>query len=185
MHSKWIRFLGAVCMVMWMLLPVKAAETGLIQILPMWAGKQIVGGEVSVSRVGERTESGFRITDGLADWIVSEQEIFSGSWTDWLEQQAQTLVIQPVEQESGAVFPDLPDGLYLVRQPRSAPEFMAFRPFLLSIPEGEQWEVIWEVPLIREGEAPLTGDRHVPLLGAMGIGFSVALLMVLTDQRKK
>lgn len=185
MRSKWIRCLGAVCMVMGMLLPVKAVETGSIQIRPVWGGNRIVGGEVCISRVGERTASGFRITDGLADWIVSEQEAFSGSWIDCLEKQGQPAMIRPVETESGALFPDMPDGLYLVRQPRSAPEFMAFRPFLLSIPEGEQWEVIREVPLIRDGEVPLTGDRHVPLLGAMGIGFSVALLMVLTDQRKK
>ena len=76
-------------------------------------------------------------------------------------------------------------GLYLVRQAESAPEFMAFRPFLVSVPEGEQWDVIRQVPLTHIAEAPRTGDRHVPLLGAMGIGFSVALLMVMADQRKK
>ena len=185
MHSRWMGFVGAVCMVMGLLVPVQAAETGSLQVVPVWSGKQIVGGQVSLSRVGDRTAEGFRITDGLADWIVSEQEVLSGSWTAWLEQQAKDSVIRPVEQGTGAVFTDLPEGLYLVRQPQSAPEFMTFRPFLLSVPEGEQWEVIRQVPLIRNAEAPLTGDRHVPLVGAMGIGFSVAALMVLADQRKK
>ena len=185
MHSRWMSFLGAVCMVMGFLLPVRAAETGTVQIVPVWGGKQIVGGTVQLSRVGDRTAEGFRITDGLADWIVSEQEVLSGSWTLWLENQAQDSVNRTVEQGTGAYFADLPEGLYLVRQPESAPEFMAFRPFLLSIPEGEQWDVVAQVPLIRDGENPMTGDRHVPLLGAMGIGFSVALLMVLADQRKK
>ena len=74
---------------------------------------------------------------------------------------------------------------YKSQQAGSAPEFMAFRPFLVSVPEGEQWDVIRQVPLTHIAEAPRTGDRHVPLLGAMGIGFSVALLMVLADQRKK
>jgi len=185
MHSKWMAFLGAVCMVMGFLLPVRAAETGTVQIVPVWGGKQIVGGMVQLSRVGDRTAEGFRITDGLADWIVSEQEVFSGSWTAWLEQQTKDRVWRNVEQGTGAVFQDLPEGLYLVRQPQAAPEFMAFRPFLLSVPDGTQWDVIRQVPLIHDGEAPLTGDRHVPLVGAMGIGFSVAVLMVLADQRKK
>ena len=185
MHSRWMGFVGAVCMVMGLLLPVQAVETGSLQVVPVWGGKQIVGGEVSLSRVGDRTVEGFRITDGLADWIISEQEALSGSWTALLERQAKDSVIRPVEQGTGAVFVDLPEGLYLVRQPQSAPEFMSFRPFLLSLPEGEQWEVVRQVPLIHDVEAPQTGDRHVPLVGAMGIGFSVAALMVLADQRKK
>ena len=185
MHSKWMGLLGVVCIMAGMLLPVQAAETGSVRVVPVWGGSRILGGEVSLSRVGDRLEGSFRVTDGLADWIVSEQEIFSGSWTDWLERQAKDSVIRTVEQGTGAYFDDLPQGLYLVRQARTAPEFMAFRPFLLSVPEGEQWDVIREVPLVYDGEAPMTGDRHVPLLEAMGIGFSVAVLMVLTDQRKK
>lgn len=185
MRSKWMGLISAVWMVMGLLLPVQATETGSLQILPVWGGQQIPGGTVSLSRVGEKTETGYRITDGLADWIVSEQEVFSGDWTAWLEYHARDIVTRRVEQGSGACFGDLTEGLYLVRQQRSAPEFMAFRPFLLSVPEGERWEVIRQVPLIHDGESPMTGDRHVPLLGAMGIGFSVAVLMVLADQRKK
>ena len=185
MHSRWMGFVSAVCMVMGLLIPVQAAETGSLQVVPVWGGKQIVGGKVSLSRVGDKTSEGFRITDGLADWIVPEQEVFSGSWTNWLEQQAKDSVVRPVEQGTGAVFIDIPEGLYLVRQPQSAPEFMTFRPILLSVPDGEQWDVIRQVPLIHNVEAPMTGDRHVPLVGAMGIGFSVAVLMVLVDKRKK
>ena len=185
MRNKWMGLMGATCIMLGMILPVQATEVGSVQIMPIWGGKQVIGGEVILSRAGDRTETGFRITDGLADWTVSEEEIFSGGWTNWLINQEKKECYHRTVLESGAFFDGLPEGLYLVQQPEAAPDFMAFRPFLLSIPEGEQWDVIRQVPLIHNGEAPLTGDRHVPLLGAMGIGFSVAVLMVLTDHRKK
>ena len=185
MCKKWMGLMGAVCVILGMILPVQAAETGSVQIVPIWGGKQIVGGEVILSRAGDRVQNGFRITDGLADWTVSGEELFSGAWTNWLAWQDQKGEHRRTVQESGAFFDGLPEGLYLVQQAESAPEFMAFRPFLVSVPVGEQWDVIRQVPLTHIAEAPRTGDRHVPLLGAMGIGFSVALLMVMADQRKK
>lgn len=187
MLKKWVCLMGAACMVMVMSLPVKAADReGSIRVIPVWGGKQIAGGEVSVCRVGDRTEDGFRVTDGLANWTVSEQEIFSGSWMRWILEHAEEEVISgPVNQEGEAAFEDLREGLYLVRQPRAAPGFMAFSPFLLSIPEGENWDVAAEVKAVRDEESPRTGDRHVPIIGAMGLGLSVAILMVLVDQHKK
>lgn len=186
MRRKWIAFLGAVCMIMVMVLPVQAAESkGSIRIIPVWSGRKIPGGEISLSRVGDKTPEGYRITDGLADWIVSEEEIFSGEWTQWLKEQSNAAIIRSAEQGSGAFFDGLAEGLYLVQQKKAAPEFLAFRPFLLSVPEGNQWRVVQEVQMIHDEESPQTGDRHVPLIGAMGLGFSAAMLMVLLDQRKK
>ena len=187
MLKKWVCLMGAVCMVMVMTLPARATEEkGSIRIIPVWGGKQIEGGEVSVSRVGDRTEEGFRVTDGLANWTVSEQEIFSGHWMQWLLEKAEGKVLScPVNQKGEAEFEELTEGLYLVQQPRPAAGFMAFSPFLLSIPEGENWDVAAEVKVVRDGESPRTGDRHVPIIGAMGLGLSVAVLMVLVDQHKK
>lgn len=186
MLKKWVCLMGAACMVMVMSLPAKAAEEGSIRVIPVWGGKRIAGGEVSVCRVGDRTESGFRVTDGLADWTVSDQEIFSGSWTQWLSEQAEGNVISsPVSQAGEAAFENLREGLYLVRQTQTAPGFLTFSPFLLTIPEGDNWDVAAEVKAVRDVESPQTGDRHVPLIGAMGLGLSVAVLMVLVDQHKK
>ena len=84
MCKKWMGLMGAVCVILGMILPVQAAETGSVQIVPIWGGKQIVGGEVILSRAGDRVQNGFRITDGLADWTVSGEELFSGAWTNWL-----------------------------------------------------------------------------------------------------
>lgn len=187
MLKKWVCLIGAACMVMVMSLPVKAADReGSIRVIPVWGGKQIAGGEVSVSRIGDRTEDGFRVTDGLANWTVSEQEIFSGSCMGWLLEQADgKAVLSSVNQEGEAVFEGLGEGLYLVQQKKAASGFLAFSPFLLSIPEGGSWDVVREVKAVHAGESPRTGDRHIPLIGAMGLGLSVAVLMVLVDQHKK
>lgn len=183
MLKKWVCLMGAACMVMVMSLPAKAAGMeGSIRVIPVWGGKRIVGGEISVSRVGDRTEGGFRVTDGLADWTVSEQEIFSGSWMQWLLEQAEG---ESVTGSAGMEFGELKEGLYLVQQTQPAPGFLTFSPFLLTIPEGDNWDVAAEVRAVRDGEAPQTGDRHIPLIGAMGLGLSVAVLMVLVDQRNR
>lgn len=185
MQRKWIGLLGAAWLVLAMGMPVQATEEGSLRVVPVWGGRQIPGGQVSISRAGDKTEGGYRITDGLADWIVSEEEIFSGSWTRWLEEQSVVIRTCSPESGTGAFFEGLPEGLYLVQQKEAAPGFLSFQPFLLSIPQGQQWVLEQEVPLIRDEESPKTGDRHVPLVGAMGLGFSAAVLMVLVDQRKK
>jgi len=186
MLKKWVSLMGAVCMMVVLSQPVRAEEgEGSIRVIPVWGGKRIAGGEITLSRVGEKTPEGFRITDGLADWTVSEVEILSESWNWCLQNQGENAVIRAAEEGTGAFFEGLPDGLYLVQQKKAAPEFMSFRPFLLSIPEGEQWEVVREVELISDAGVPLTGHRHIPLIGAMGLGLSAAILMVLVDQRNK
>ena len=184
MLRKWICLMGAACMVMVMTVPVNAEERpGSIRIIPVWAGKQIEAGEISVSRVGERTEGGFQVTDGLANWTVSEQEIFSGHWTQWLLERK--FGWHSLSQEGEAVFEGLEEGLYLVQQTKALSGFLPFSPFLVSVPDGEDWDVTREVKLIFDAESPRTGDRHIPLIGAMGLGLSVAVLMVLVDQHKK
>ena len=52
-----------------------------------------------------------------------------------------------------------------------------------SIDAG-QAEMIRQPKLIYVGEQPRTADRPAPIIGAMGIGLSAAVLMVLADRRK-
>ena len=139
-----------------------------------------------IQRVGRKVEAGFCVTDGLANWTVSAEELFSGSWIPWLQRQTdhQSPVVQTCTA-TGAEFSDLEAGVYLVQQKTALEGYLQISPFLLCIPQEDVWQVTREVKLLRDSESPRTGDRHVPLIGAMIVGFSVALLMVLVDQRNK
>ena len=179
MFRRCICLMGTVCVAMGIGLSAAAAEPeGEIRIRQLWAGEEIVGGAVSVCRVGEQTPDGFTLTDGLANWAVSEQDIHMENW--------EFRGVLPGSREySGGIAEGLEPGLYLVAQTEAPEGFLKFKPFLQSIPQAGQWRVLREVSLIRDAEIPATGDHHAPIVAAMGIGLSVAVLMVLADQRKK
>ena len=137
-------------------------------------------------KMGTPTEGGFQLTDGLANWLVEEKEVFSRSVVDWILPKVNSEGISvPVQEVSGAEFTGLEEGLYLVKQVETAEGFSAFSPFLVSVPEGDSWEVTARPKAINAGEAPKTGDHPAPIIGAMGLGLSAAILMVLADERKK
>lgn len=187
MLRRCVCLLWAVCLASVMGTQVKAAEqTGSVQVIPTWCGKPISGGTVSLSRVGEKVLEGYQLTDGLANWIVEEGDELSETWLNWLLQGTEESVTSgPVQDQVGAVFCGLEEGVYLVRQLEAAPDYAAFEPFLLSVPEGNAWDIIREPKIQYVGESPKTGDHPAPIIGAMGLGFSVAVLMVLADQHKK
>ena len=61
----------------------------------------------------------------------------------------------------------------------------AAEPVLVRVPDGDDWFPRVFMPVTREGESPRTGDHPAPIIGAMGIGFSVTMLMLFLDDRKK
>lgn len=187
MLRKWICLLWALYLVMGAGGQADAAQqTGTIRISPQWCGRPVAGGAASICLIGGKDEEGYYLTDGLADWRVGEQELNSGEWIDWLSQrQTENMQTVPVTEDSGGVFENLQEGIYLVRQTAAPKQFKGFEPFFLMIPEGENWEVFRAPKLVSIGESPKTGDRPAPLVGAMGIGLSVAFLMVLVDEHKK
>lgn len=185
MLRKCVCWMGAACIVMVMALPVRAEQAGSIRVVPTWGGEQVVGGMVSICRVGQITQEGVRFTDGLANWTVSGEEMFSGSWLTWLSERTTAMEIsQPVEQACGAEFTGLSEGLYLVQQRQSAEGFAAFQPFLLAVPENGNWNRYVEPSLVSTAQSPQTSDHPAPIIGAMGLGLSVAILMVMVDERK-
>ena len=186
MLRRCICFIGAVCMTAGLALPAWAAPEGSVRIIPVWGKTPVAGGEISLCRVGIRTEEGLRITDGLANWVVEEGVLPAGEWIGWLNRTVhEQEIVSSVEEGSGAAFSGLKEGIYLIQQTVAAPDFAPFEPFLLSIPEGESWEISAEPKLIYTGESPKTGDHPAPIIGAMGLGLSAAILMVLVDERKK
>ena len=186
MIRKWCCFLLALVAVLEMGLHTRAAETtGSITVQPVWCGTEVVGGTVSVQHVGKKTAYGYLLTDGLADWQVDAQEMEKTEWIDWLMQHYQHHNEAREVGVAGAVFSGLQEGIYLVRQSEAASAFSPFRPFLLTIPTDGNWDLAAKPKLTRLAEAPKTADRPAPIIGAMGIGLSVSVLMVLIDERKK
>ena len=179
--------LWAICMTMVMAGRVEAAQqVGMLQVIPTWCSKPIAEGTVSVSWVGMKTEDGVLLTDGLANWYVDEEELQSEEWVSWLAQHTEgKKQLATVTTESGAVFENLEAGIYLVEQPESGEQHLPFSSFFQTIPDNGYWNMTIRPKLIYSGEPPKTADRPAPIIGAMGIGLSAAILMVLADQRKK
>lgn len=179
--------LWAICIAMMMVVKVEAAQqVGMLQVIPTWCSQPITEGTVSVSWVGMKTEDGVLLTDGLANWYVDEQELQSEEWVSWLAQHTEgEKRMVTVTSEFGAVFEDLEEGIYLVEQPESGEHHLPFSSFLQTIPDNGYWNMTVRPKLIYSGEPPKTADRPAPIIGAMGIGLSAAILMVLADQRKK
>lgn len=177
----------AICMMMAMGVKVKATnQVGTLQVIPTWCEQPIAEGMVSVSWVGMKTEDGVLLTDGLANWYVDEGALRSEDWISWLAQHTEgKKQLAAVCSEFGAVFENLEAGIYLVEQTESSKNHMPFSSFLQSIPDQGSWNMTIRPKLIYSGESPKTADRPAPIIGAMGLGLSAAILMVLLDGRKK
>lgn len=184
MLKRCICFMWAVIVVLTGAGRAEAAQNrGTIRITPQWCGFPVMGGTVSLRCVGTVTEEGFYLTDGLADWSVSEEELDSGLWVSWIsEKHSGKQFISGIDGENGAVFTSLEEGIYLAEQVAWDPQYQPFEPFFLIVPEGENWDVCRTPDVVGNGESPKTGDHPAPIIGAMGIGLSVACLMVLVDK---
>ena len=186
MIRKWCCYLLVLMVVLEMGLHGRAAETtGSITVQPAWCGTSVSGGSVSVQYVGKKTAYGYLLTDGLADWKVDAGELEKSDWIDWLTQHYQHHNGAREVGEAGAVFTGLKEGVYLIQQSEEVPMFSSFRPFLMAIPTEGNWDLAAKPKLTRLEESPKTADRPAPIIGAMGIGLSVSVLMVLMDERKK
>ena len=162
-----------------------SGKEGSVRVCPDWGGDLIPGGTVKLYRVGEPVEGGYRITDGLADWTVWEQDVDSREVREWILGQEFTVGISAgVDWAEGALVSGLTAGLYLVTQGQAAPGFLAFSPELVRIPQEGFWDVGISPQVLPDTEPPKTADHPAPIIGAMGLGFSVAALMVLVDGRK-
>ena len=187
MLKKWICFLWALAMVLNGAGKGRAEEkVGSIRILPQWCEVAVSGGSVSLRRVGTKEAEGYCLTDGLANWSMEEEELESAQWVQWFARSAeQEKTVVTIRGEEGAVFGNLRSGVYLVEQTETDPQFFPFQPFFLVIPEGENWDICRRPKVLKNEESPKTGDRPAPIVAAMGIGLSVAVLMVLVDEHKR
>ena len=187
MLRKWMCLLWAVAVVTGVAAIGKGAEiTGTVQIVPQCCGVPITEGWVSMRYAGTIAGDSIYLTDGLANWSAEAEELETGEWVQWiLENSCEWELTRPVADGNGAVFTGVKKGIYLVCQMETDGRYQSFAPFFLKVPEGECWDVYRAPKMIRNGESPRTGDRPAPIIAAMGLGFSAAVLMVLVDERKK
>lgn len=185
MRRRIICFFGAACMLLSLGLTAAGAERrGTVTVIPECAGAPVSGGTAELRKVGSAAAEGFRLTDGLANWTVKEEEGNSRSVLNWLAANTARGSIAEIA-ETGAVFAGVEEGIYLVMQPEPPEGCNAFPSFLVQMPEGENWNAVVRPKLTRYGDNPRTGDHPAPIIGAMGLGFCAVAVMVLVEEKRK
>lgn len=187
MFRKIICILSAAGMLFVFPFPVHAADLrGSIRVVPDWAGNRIMAGEVALYRIGDSLGESYRITDGLANWIVSRQEVLSDEFLPWAVQQPwENGRILTITDEQGAFFSGLGEGLYLVVQTLPASGFSGFAPFLITLPAETGMDITVNPQILLLSEAPRTGDYPAPIFAAMVLSLGAVILMVLAENRRK
>lgn len=188
MHKRIICLLFAVGILVMTALPANAAGEGKIQVSPQRGGMFVPGGEVTLYRVGEAVEGGYRLSAGVADWIVEDEDIFDPELAGWIIQSTTAEGTEKAIGDSGSVtFTDLEAGVYLIEQTEAAPGYEAFTPFLVVLPlSGPQWEVA-TYPKVDKApeENPKTAEPMTLLSGMAGMILSGTGLAVCIRLRRK
>lgn len=187
MFRKFVCILSAAGVLALVGLPARAEqELGSICVIPDWCEIPVTGGTVTVQNVGKPVQGGYTVTDGLADWMVWEDELGSDMVLNLALANKQAAgATNPVERGMGAVFQGLEAGVYLISQKEAAEGYSAFAPFLMVVPSVSGWNLTASPDVISLGESPKTGDHPAPIIAAMGISFLVTVLMILVDRLKK
>ncbi len=181
------------------------------------SGRIIPGGSAAIYRVAAWTldEDGYTwtYTSAYADCGIPYRRLLSSaaSLARYTAVHAvQGLEVQ-IDRNGKALFQDLPSGLYLVVQTQAAPDYLAFSPFLLTLPLYSETEGRYiygvraapkteTIPVVTppvpdrptpkpppvippSGDLPRTGQLWwpVPLLAACGL----ALLLLSQVLRKE
>ena len=186
MHRRWICFIVGISAVLSASVTVYASQpVGSLQIIPQWGGKTVSGGSLTICRVGAKVENGFQLTDGLANWTIAQEDLEGEDWAGWIAQHSGRQQPGDPAPDGSVWFRNLREGVYLVCQQEPVDQFREVKPFLVEIPQGDAWNICRIMKMFYEGESPHTGDHPAPILGAMGIGLSAAVLMVLGDKHRK
>ena len=161
-----------------------AAQQGSLCVYPMYGDKLIPGGTVTVYRIGEPVDGGFRLTGRLSHNVIPIQDAFSKEFLNWILARIPVPGIdRKVDQLEGAVFEGLTEGLYLVKQKEPAQGYMKFEPFVIGIPLGDQWDAAAHPKLRPEGSTPETGDDFSLVIGLAGMIFSALGLAAMEWKR--
>ena len=160
--------------------------TGSIRVVPHWIGRDAAEEKVALYRIGDVTSHGYRITDGLADWILYQQEITTDDFLQWaLEQPWECVNECIIQRGEGAFFHNLTEGLYMVVQKQPSDGREIFRPFLITLSAQNGMDIVFYPGASQLTESPQTGDYPLPIFAAMLLSIGAVALMILAENRKK
>lgn len=175
--------LPAVC------LSAKAAEReGSIQVIVKSGESPVIGGTVTLFRVGVPSEDGYRIVDTFGGGFVRHEDALSPQLAQWLAQmEGEPGMSRILDADGSADFSHLEAGLYLMVQNGTVEDFFPIMPFLMMLPYEGQWNV-QAYPYTQQvyTECPRTGQHPGPILGALGMVVSgIGLAVCIGPVRRK
>ena len=164
-------------------IPAHAAGEGSVRIDLLGEGVPISGAEIRIYPVGMPTENGYRLTEAFGGGMITQADVFVPELAVWLSLRAGGGLSERTDSSGTAVFWDLDEGLYLVTQPEACGGYIAFDPFLVTIPwDGFEWSITAapkterQIEVIPDTSDPGVLDRSLRWLLISGTGLCVLLL---------
>ena len=119
--------------------------------------------------------------------MVRHQDADSNNLAQWLAESAdETGLPMLLDADGNVIYSDLEEGLYILVQTERMDGFYPIRPILVSIPEGDQWNLeIYRQPVPVVTEIPQTGQSPVFFLGILGMILSSAGLILCGKKSRK
>lgn len=180
MKKRMICALAALMLVLGSSIRASAGETGSIRIWLGQTGEVTSGGSVTLYRVGQAVDGGFRLSQAFGGGLVTWEDTLSMSLAAWLAERTDFVGLQmQLDADGYADYTDLSDGLYLLLQEQPVPGYEPMEPILVELPYEGMWNIQVnprKIPL----EAPDTGDSALPLLACCTMalsGLGIALLV--------
>lgn len=168
--------------------PAQAAVRGSLE-LHLDAGElPVLNGAVTLYPVGIHSEAGFRMLDKYGGGMLRQEDMSSENLARWLAELASDGRTLLLDVDGRAVFSNLEEGVYLVKQTERMDGFYPFRPFLVALPSGGRWELLEEPGILPIApEPPRTGQDPETLLAAAAMVLSGTGLILcwIWDRRKK
>lgn len=164
-----------------------ASETGAIRVVLGNGRATVSSGAVTLYQAGEPVSGGYRLGADFGGGSVKQEDIGSAALAQWLAEQADSDgTVRLLDADGSAEFSRLEAGLYLIVQSEAIEGYYPMKPFLVALPDGEQWHVE-AAPKTEElpTEPPPTGQHPAPILAAMGLIASGLGLLSLADRRNK
>lgn len=179
------------------------SQNGSITFVMDLDGELLDGGELNLYRIGDVTEDNgnyfFTLIDELDGSDLTLEDVDDPILPEQLLTIAKVVELEklsaPIE-DGAAVFPDLPNGLYVVWQDAedATDGFAAIQPFLISVPRFRNGE--YELDVIADPKVPLetappettvpptTPDEKLPQTGQLNwpvpvLALSGAVLLIL------
>lgn len=164
----------------------EAAETGNLRV-SLDYGEAAVGGEVTLYRVAETMEGGYRLAQTYGGGVIRQEDAQSADLAAWLAETAGgSGTSRLLDADGQTEFSDLEEGLYLLVQTAAPEGYCCAAPFLIPLPCQGQWTVQANPKTQRiETESPKTGEGPTPLLGAMGMVLSGMGLYFCAEKLRK